>query len=46
MNTDNHQKRAYALNRMSRAVDRVIVAKTDADKTKAGRWVNAWRRAS
>ena len=38
MNTDNHQRRAYALIRMSRTVDRVIVAKTDADKTNAARY--------
>jgi hypothetical protein len=39
-----HQRRAYALRRMSRAVDRQIVAKLDQDKARAGRWVIAWAR--
>lgn len=39
-----HQRRAYALRRMSRAVDRQIVATLDQDKARAGCWVLAWAR--
>lgn len=46
MNTESHQKRAYALNRMSRAVDRVIAAKSESAKAKAALWVAAWWRVA
>lgn len=37
---DAHQRKAYAMRRMSAAVDRVIVGRGDTDK--ARRWVRAW----
>lgn len=35
-----HQKTAYALRRMSQAVDRLIVTKDE----KYRKWINAWAR--
>lgn len=39
---DKHQRKAYALRRMSLAVDRLIVSKSGYDKHRASRWVLAW----
>lgn len=39
---DKHQRTAYALRRLSVAVDRVIVAKTPEDKQRAMAWAKAW----
>jgi len=44
--SDKYQRRAYALNRMSRAVDRQITASTEDKKNKAKCWVMAWSRAA
>lgn len=46
MTTSRDQKRAYAQRRLSRAVDRIIVGKTDVDKARAARWVLAWQLAT
>lgn len=46
MRRDKHQRRAYALRRMSLAVDRVIRASDKADKDRAAKWVAAWKAAS
>jgi hypothetical protein len=42
----SNQRRAYALTRMSRAVDRQITARVDDEKNKAGLWVMAWARVA
>jgi hypothetical protein len=42
MRKDRYQRKAYAMRRMSLAVDRVIVARLDSDKHRASRWVRAW----
>jgi hypothetical protein len=44
MKLTQHQRKAYALRRMSLAVDRQIVASFEDEKSKAGRWVSAWAR--
>lgn len=46
MKRDRHQRTAYAMRRMSKAVDRVIVAKDQAAKARAARWAAAWGMAS
>ena len=43
MPRDQHQRRAYALRRMSKAVDRAIVKR---NPERARRWVNAWAIAA
>lgn len=46
MKRDKYQRQAYAMRRMSKAVDRSILA-GDADrKAKAARWAYLWREAS
>ncbi len=45
MRRDHFQRQAYALRRLSLAVDRVIRARTDTEKSAAARWVDAWNRA-
>jgi hypothetical protein len=42
MKKTKHQRSAYALRRLSMAVDRMIVAKTAHDKQRAQFWANAW----
>lgn len=42
MKRDNHQRRAYALRRMTLAVDRVIRASSPAEKERLKHWVQAW----
>ena len=39
---DVHQRRAYAERRASLAVDRVIVAKSRAERDRASLWARAW----
>lgn len=46
MKKDIHQRRAFALRRVSRAVDRMIVATAQIDKERAARWVQAWARVA
>lgn len=46
MRRDRYQKRAYALRRLSRAVDRLIVAATPEQKAHARRWAALWNRAA
>lgn len=41
---DIHQRRAYAQRRMSKAVDRGILADTAAEKKRAANWVMLWAR--
>lgn len=41
-NRDEHQRKAYAMQRMNLAIDRVILAKEDSGKDRAARWVAAW----
>lgn len=43
MKRDFFQRRSYAARRMSKAVDRVILATHAADREKARKWVEAWR---
>lgn len=42
MKRDIHQRRAYALRRMSLAVDRVIRATNRAEQERLKHWVQAW----
>lgn len=42
MRRDIHQRQAYALRRLSLAVDRQIRAKTPPEKEQATRWAAAW----
>jgi hypothetical protein len=39
---DSHQRRVYAMRRLSLAVDRMIRATQPADEEQAMRWVDAW----
>ena len=39
---DSDQRRAYAMRRLSLAVDRTIRAAQPADEERAMRWVEAW----
>jgi hypothetical protein len=43
MKKDRHQRRAYAMRRMSLAVDRGITASTPEAKARAAQWAAAWR---
>jgi hypothetical protein len=45
MRRDRFQRQAYALRRLTLAMDRVIRAKTHTEKDAAARWVEAWNRA-
>lgn len=42
MKRDIHQRRAYALRRMSLAVDRMIRATNPAEQQRLKDWVQAW----
>ena len=46
MRRDKNQRRAYALARLSKAVDRAILAKSDQAKEPAKKWAAAWARAA
>lgn len=43
MKRDFFQRRAYAARRMSKAVDRAILATDAVKRAQACRWVEAWR---
>jgi hypothetical protein len=40
---DIRQRRFYANHRMIIAIDRLLDAKTDSERKKAGKWARAWR---
>lgn len=44
MRRDKNQRKAYALARLSKAVDRSILAKSKQEKTKAKKWAELWAR--
>ena len=46
MRRDKHQRQAYALRRLSKAVDRAIVATSKEEKARAKKWTEAWNRAA
>ena len=46
MRRDKHQRKAYALARLSKAVDRAITAKSDQTKAKAKQWAEIWAKAA
>jgi hypothetical protein len=46
MRRDKYQRQAYALRRMSKAVDRALLANDPAIKSRAGRWAYLWREYS
>lgn len=46
MRRDKHQRQAYALRRLSKAVDRTITAKSDQLKVTARRWAELWAKAA
>ena len=46
MRRDRHQRRAAALRRLTRAVDRQICAQTPDEKAQATRWAALWGRAA
>jgi hypothetical protein len=41
---DQYQRQAYAMRRMSKAVDRAILAGDPVRKASAARWAALWRR--
>ncbi|GHU34808.1 hypothetical protein AGMMS50256_28980 [Betaproteobacteria bacterium] len=43
MKRDRYQRQAYALRRMSKAVERVVLSKDAEVKTRAARWAEIWR---
>ena len=46
MRLTKYQRRAYAMRRVSCAVDRQITANSEDEKNKAGLWVMAWARVA
>lgn len=46
MRRDSNQRKAYALARLSKAVDRAITAKSDQTKARAKHWAELWARAA
>ncbi|SAL52664.1 hypothetical protein [Caballeronia concitans] len=46
MKRDQQQRRAYALCRLSGAIDRYLLATTSAAKKRAMKWVKAWAMAA
>lgn len=44
MKKTEHQRRAYALRRLSRAVDRSIVSTDEHEKLQAKKWATLWAR--
>jgi hypothetical protein len=46
MRRNRHQRKAYALARLSRAVDRSILAKSSQAKEQAQKWAAAWAKAA
>lgn len=46
MKRDVHQRQAYAYQRMSKAVDRTMLATTPAEKDKAAQWAKLWKAAT
>lgn len=46
MKKDQHQRKAYGLNRMTKAVDRIIKTNLEAEKSKGRKWVNAWAKVA
>ncbi|GHU37260.1 hypothetical protein AGMMS50256_34980 [Betaproteobacteria bacterium] len=43
MRRDRYQRQAYALRRMSKAVERVVLTKDAEVKARAARWAEIWR---
>lgn len=41
-----HQRRAYAAHRMEMAIERILGARTDYERTMASKWAYAWRELS
>lgn len=46
MKRDKHQRIAYAWRRLSKAVDRAVIAKTELDKNQAKKWAKLWAKAA
>jgi len=46
MRRDKEERKAYALRRLSKAVDRVITAKSDQVDVTARRWAELWAKAA
>jgi hypothetical protein len=46
MRRDKDERTAYALRRLSKAVDRAITAKSDQAKASARRWAELWAKAA
>lgn len=44
MRRDRQQCKAYALRRLSKAVDRSILAKSEQEKAKAKKWAELWAK--
>ena len=42
MRRDKYQRQAYALRRMSKAVDRMILATSPAERERLKQWIQAW----
>jgi hypothetical protein len=43
---ERRQHQAYALQCVNAAVDRLILARTPAEKAKAGQWARRWTKAA
>ena len=43
---ERRQRQTYALRRVNAAVDRLIQARTPAEKAKAGQWARRWSKAA
>jgi hypothetical protein len=46
MKKDQHQRKAYGINRMTKAVDRIIKTNSEAEKLQGRKWVNAWAKVA
>jgi hypothetical protein len=40
------QRKKYGADRMSKAVDRIIRAQSEAEKSQGRKWVNAWAKVA
>lgn len=46
MKRNKNQRTAYAMNRLSKAVDRVITAKSQQEKAMGRQWAALWAKAA
>ena len=46
MKLDENQRKSYGVNRMAKAVHRIVEAKAEAEKSQGRKWVNAWAKVA